>query len=212
MMIKAKMLLRATASLLALILSALLFVSIAVAEEFKSVERFKAPANIPAPIIAYLTNALGGNQLAACQDARPLDLFEAQIVSLNASTKAYLVKPARMCLCGTDDCPMWLFKVKGKVTKPIWHTEGAGVVEVMEKKLNGLHKLKESGNAAAHGHEFMYAWDKSSYTEIYANVWVWDAEKNCRVGKETTQLMDGTMVQHTKKCLQDEEKPALKTP
>ncbi|WP_232410912.1 hypothetical protein [Methylophilus sp. 5] len=191
-----------------------MFISISAqsGEEFKIEERFKATANIPAPIIAYLTNELGGNQLAACQGSQPHDIFEAHIVSLNAATKAYLVKPARMCLCGTDDCPMWLFKVKSKTAKPIWHTDGANMLEIMDKKLNGLPKLKESGGAVAHGHESIYAWDRSSYTEIYSNVWVLDAEKNCRVGKETTQLMDGKMVQHNKKCVQDEENPALKTP
>ncbi|MBF4988101.1 hypothetical protein [Methylophilus sp. 14] len=195
-----------------LILSSWLFATMAMAEEFNAKEAFRAPVPVPGPIIAYVSNELGGNQLAACHEIKALDLFEAQLVSLNASTKAYLVKPARMCLCGGDECPLWLFKAKSKVTKPIWHTNGASMVEVMDKKLNGYLKLKESGSAAANGHEAMYGWDRNSYTEIYANVWTWDAEKNCRVGKETTQLMDGTMVHHTKKCIQDGEKPALTTP
>jgi hypothetical protein len=208
MMIKTMPLLRAITALSALCMA----LCAQAAEEFKIEERFKTPANLPAPIVAYLTNALGGNQLAACQGARPHELFEAQIVRLNASTKAYLVKPARLCLCGTSECPMWLFKSSGKATKLIWHTPGASMVELMEKKLNGLAKLKESGGGAEQGHESMYGWDRSSYSEIYSNVWVWDAEKHCRLGEETTQLMDGKMVQHTKKCVLDEEPPTVKTP
>ncbi|HCU85450.1 MAG TPA: hypothetical protein DGR15_09810 [Methylophilus sp.] len=139
------------------IFSSWLFATFAMAEEFNAKETFRPPVSMPGPIVAYLSNEPCGNQLAACHEVKALDLFEAQLVNLNATTKAYLVKPTRMCLCG----------------EMIIHCD--------------YLKLKESGSAAEHGYEAMYGWDRNSYTEIYTNVRAWDAEKNCRVGKETTQ-------------------------
>lgn len=172
-------------------------------EEFRVEEHFKTPTKLSASIIAQLTKELGATKISACQEPQSKDLFEAQLVSLNKSTKAYLVKPAHMCLCSANHCPMWMFKIKGSTQKLIWSAPATGVLEILDKHLNGYKKLKEAGAAATHGGESIWAWDTNSYTEIYKNVWTMDADKKCRFGEETTQLVDGKMVEHTIKCIQD---------
>lgn len=93
--------------------------------------------------------------------------------------------------------------MKGSTPKLIWSTPSTGEVEILDKHLNGYRKLKEAGALATQGAESIWAWDSSHYTEIYKNVWTMDADKKCRLGEETTHLMDGKMVEHTIKCIQD---------
>jgi len=173
------------------------------AEEFGAEQRVKSPAKIPSSIIAQLSKKIATDGINGCQDTKPNDLFEAQLVGLSKSTKAYLVKPAHACLCSAHDCPMWLFKMNKTTAKLIWDTPATSLLEIMDKKLNGYSKLREVSALDGQGHETIWAWNTSSYTEIYHNVWVLDADKKCRLGEETTQLMDGKMVQHTKTCIQD---------
>lgn len=184
--------------LLLLVASALM-----ASEQYSVNERFKSPAKLPAPIIAYLTKEVGAERIASCQEAKPNDMFEAEIIHLNKSSKAYLVKPAHMCLCHAHDCPMWMFQMKGKAAKLIWNIPATSVVEVLDKKLNGYRKINEASSDATHGSESIWSWDRHSYTEIYKNAWTMDAEKKCRLGEETIQLVDGKMVNHTIKCPQD---------
>ncbi|MBF4990710.1 hypothetical protein [Methylophilus sp. QUAN] len=189
------------ASLLALLLITICAQS---AEEFSFAERVKHPAKIPSSMTAQLTKQHVANT-SACQEIKDDELYEAQLVSLSKSTKTYLVKPAHACLCSAHDCPMWLFKVNKTTAKLIWETPATSKLEIMDKKLNGYSKLKEVSAVAGQGHESIWAWNTSSYTEIYKNVWHMDAENKCRLGEETTELVDGRMVQHTISCPQNEE-------
>ncbi|MGP1716586.1 MAG: hypothetical protein ACTS9Y_05345 [Methylophilus sp.] len=183
---------------------ALLFATTALADDtFSTKEQFKTPAKIPAPVIAQLTKEVGKSALASCSEPKPADIFEAEIVSLNKTTKAYLVKPARTCLCTEGFCPVWLFQMKGSAAKLIWHASATQKVDVLEKKLNGYRKINEASSDAVHGSESTWSWDRNSYTEIYKNAWHMDADKKCRLGEETIQLVDGKMVNHTIKCPQD---------
>lgn len=172
-------------------------------DTFSTKEQFKRPAKIPAPIIAHLTKEVGKSAIASCSETKPADVFEAEIVSLNKTTKAYLVKPAPTCLCSESTCPVWLFQMKGSTAKVIWNAPATSTVEVLDKKLNGYRKISEASSHAEHGSESTWSWDRNSYTEIYKNAWHMDAEKKCRLGEETIQLMDGKMVNHTIKCTQD---------
>jgi hypothetical protein len=170
------------------------------AEFFNAEERVKSPAKIPASIVSYLTKEGGTDKIAACREIKPNERFEAEIININKATKAYVVKPAHMCLCESGHCPMWMFKLKGSTAKLIWSAPEVKVVEVLDKKLNGYRELKAIVDTATRGSEFIWSWDRDSYSEIYKNVWTFDTEKNCRFGEETTQLMDGRMVQHNIKC------------
>lgn len=172
-------------------------------ETFNAKERFKNPAKIPSHIIAYLTKEAGRDAITSCQEPKPQDIFEAEIISLNKATKAYLVKPAHTCLCNTSGCPVWMFQAKSTAAKLIWHIPATSAVEVLDKKLNGYRKLREAYTDEAHGRESTWSWDRINYTEIYQNAWHMDAEKKCRLGEETIQLVDGKMVNHTIKCPQD---------
>jgi hypothetical protein len=172
-------------------------------ETFHAHERFKNPSKIPSSVITQLTKEIGKDSIGACQEPKASNLFEAELVSINKSSKAYLVKPAHTCLCSSNHCPMWMFKMKGSTPKLIWSTPSTGEVEILDKHLNGYRKLKEAGALATQGAESIWAWDSSHYTEIYKNVWTMDADKKCRLGEETTHLMDGKMVEHTIKCIQD---------
>ena len=172
-------------------------------ETFSTKEQFKNPAKIPAAIISHLTKEVGKSALASCSEHKPAELFEAELLSLNKSAKAYLVKPARTCLCSESTCPVWLYQMKGSAAKLIWNMPATSKVEVLDKKLNGYRKISEASSEATHGSESTWSWDRNSYTEIYKNEWHMDAEKKCRLGEETIQLMDGKMVNHTIKCTQD---------
>lgn len=187
------------------ILFFLLFISIIAQadDSFSTKEQFKNPAKIPAPIIAQLTKEIGKSTIASCQTPKHADLFEAEIVSLNKTAKAYLVKPAHTCLCSESTCPVWLLQMKGSTAKLIWNAPATSKIEVLDKKLNGYRKISEASSHAEHGSESTWSWDRNSYTEIYKNAWHMDAEKKCRLGEETIQLMDGKMVNHTIKCTQD---------
>lgn len=176
------------------------------AEQFRIEDHFKNPAKIPAPVTAYLTKELGAVKMAACKEIKPNELFEAEIVSLNKSAKAYVVKPADMCLCTDHHCPVWMFSTKGKPTKPIWSHSATQTLEILDKKLNGYQKLKETSAEATRGHESIWSWDRNNYMEIDKTVWTFDTEKNCRFTEETSQLMDGRMVNHSIKCFQDPPK------
>ncbi len=172
-------------------------------ETFHVNEPFKNPAKLPSAITAQLTKELGKNALASCQSSKPADLFEAEIVSLNKATKAYLVKPAHSCLCENAACPVWLYPLKGKGVKPAWHIPATSTVEILDKHLNKYRKVNEAYSDASHGRESTWSWDRNSYTEIYKNTWKMDDEKKCRLGEETIQLMDGRMINHTIKCPQN---------
>ncbi|SDK30537.1 hypothetical protein SAMN05192566_0805 [Methylophilus rhizosphaerae] len=184
---------------------ALLLTSIAsLADEvFNSEESFKSPVSVPAPIVAHLTKALGSEKTSTCQVSRPHDMFEAQLIDLNKSTKAFLVKPARMCLCEANNCPMWVFKAKGSPSKPLWSSPSTKTFTLLDKTLNGYKKLREVSADATNDRESIWSWNKDSYVEIYKHVWIWDTEKRCRSGEETTQLMDGQMVERTRQCTQE---------
>jgi hypothetical protein len=171
-------------------------------ETFHVNEAFRNPAKLPSSIISQLTKELGKDALNTCQPSKPNDLFEAEIVSLNKATKAYLVKPAHSCLCENAACPVWLYPVKSKAVKPVWHIPATSTVEILDKHLNKYRKLNEAYSDAAHGRESTWSWDRNSYTEIYKNTWKMDDEKKCRLGEETIQLMDGRMINHTIKCPQ----------
>jgi hypothetical protein len=172
-------------------------------DTFDTKERFRNPAKIPTHILHYLNKQSNREAIASCQEAKPHELFEAELISLNQSTKAYLVKPARSCLCTAVTCPVWLLQAKGSTAKLLWHMPATSVVEVLDKKLNGYRKIKEAYTDEAHGSESIWSWDRINYTEIYKNSWKMDAEKKCRLGEETIQLVDGKMVNHTIKCPQD---------
>ncbi|HSI44890.1 MAG TPA: hypothetical protein VK950_01835 [Methylophilus sp.] len=172
-------------------------------DTFSTKEQFKTPAKIPAPIIVHLTKEVGKSALASCSEHKPVELFEAELLSLNKTAKAYLVKPARTCLCSESRCPVWLYQMKGSAAKLIWNAPATSKVEVLDKKLNGYRKISEASSDEVHGSESTWSWDRNSYTEIYKNAWHMDAEKKCRLGEETIQLMDGKMVNHTIKCTQD---------
>ena len=173
-------------------------------ETFQVKEPFKNPAKLPSPIVTQLTKEVGKDALASCQSSKPNDLFEAEIINLNKATKAYLVKPAHSCLCENDFCPVWLYPVKSKVVKPVWHIPATSKVEVLDKHLNKYRKLNEASADAIHGSESTWSWDRNNYSEIYKNTWKMDDEKKCRLGEETIQLMDGKMVNHTIKCTQNQ--------
>lgn len=170
-------------------------------DTFRSVERFEQPANLPFTILSAVTKHAGAEKMAYCKDLQPNTLFEASIVHLNKTARAFLVKPTHICLCQGGACPMWIYQAKGDTAKLIWNTHAASTLEVQDKTLNKYRKLKAFSASPTAGHETVWSWDKDSYTEIYKYVWTWNAEQNCRIGEETTQLMDGKMVQFTKKCL-----------
>lgn len=172
-------------------------------EAFHAEETFKTPAKIPLAITSQLFKSLGKNAISACQHNKKNHLFEAQLVSLNQATHAYLVKPADMCLCNDNHCPMWMFKMKGSAAKRIWSIPATATLEILDKHLNGYKRVKEMSALNTHGGESIWAWDSGQYTEIYKNVWTLDADQKCRLGEETTQLMDGKMVEHTIQCTQD---------
>jgi hypothetical protein len=172
-------------------------------EQYSFEAHFKNPAKTPAPIIAYLTKKVSLEQGDQCRAVKPNDIFETEIISLNKSSKAYLVKPADMCFCSASQCPMWMFQMKGKTPKLIWTTPAASALEILDKHLNGYRKLKEMGSEPARGHDAIWSWDKDKYTEIDKTVWTLDTVKNCRFTEQTSQLMDGKMVQHSVKCFQD---------
>ena len=172
-------------------------------DTFSTKEQFKNPAKIPASVISHLTKEVGKTALASCSEHKPAELFEAELLSLNKTAKAYLVKPARTCLCSESTCPVWLYQIKGSAAKLIWNMPATSKVELLDKKLNGYRKINEASSEATHGSESTWSWDRNSYTEIYKNEWHMDADKKCRLGEETIQLVDGKMVNHTIKCTQD---------
>lgn len=171
-------------------------------EEYSIEKHFENPAKLPAHITAYLTKEVAPSRIASCQDVKPHEIFEAEVVQLNASSKAYLVKPAHMCVCTAHYCPMWLFSMKAKTAKPIWTHPATHTLEIMDKKLSGYRKLKEIGDEPTRGHDSIWSWDRDRYTEIDNTEWTLDTEKDCRFTKQTSQLMDGRMVQHSIKCAQ----------
>ena len=172
-------------------------------EAFSSAESFKNPVKMSASVTTYLVNELGSKKMSACQASKPSDIFEAQEIELNKSVKALLVKPAHMCLCEDNNCPMWVFKTKGNITKPVWSSAATKNLEVLDKKLNGYRKLKEASTDETHGRESTWSWNRDNYVEIHKHVWIWDTEKHCRSGEETTQMMDGQMIEKTKQCGQN---------
>lgn len=171
-------------------------------EEYSVEKRFNNPVKLPAHIVSYLTKEVQPGRISSCEEAKNNEMFEAEVVHLNASAKAYLVKPAHMCVCTTHYCPMWMFSMKSKTAKPIWTHPATHTLEILDKKLSGYRKLKEMGEEPTRGHDSVWSWERDRYTEIDNTEWTLDTEKECRLTKQTSQMMDGTMVQHFIKCAQ----------
>lgn len=174
------------------------------AEEFNLETPFKTPVQVPAIILRHMVSELTAAERDACMAVAQSALFEAQTVHLNSVAKAYLLKPAHRCLCVQQSCPVWLYSATGKTSRRLWHVAATEHVDLLDKKLSGYRELKEYSNHASHGHESIWSWNKHHYEEIYRNDWVWNEQLQCRLGKETTQLMDGHMEQQTKQCIQKE--------
>lgn len=168
-------------------------------EEYSVEENFNNPIKLPALINSYVTKKLS-KDIVYCQDEKHTELFEAKVVSLNKSSKAYLVKPAQMCLCGVYYCPMWMFQPKGTEANLIWSTGGTSALEILPKKTNGYRQLKAYGGTAMHGYESVLVWKANKYREIYRKEYTVD---NDRLSKctETYHLKGKMLVSVSNKCL-----------
>lgn len=169
-------------------------------EDFSIEESFKNPVRIPASIISYLKSEVG-DDTSFCEDVKHEDLFESQIVSLNKSTKAYLVKPSHMCLCGAYYCPMWMF-LKGKKADLLWSSPATGMMAILNTKSNGYAQIKDYGGAATHGFKSISSWIGKSYKEVYRQDYMVEGSKGC-VDVETFRLKGGKLVSVSKACLED---------
>lgn len=183
----------------------LLFVALsAQAEEsFVTKEPFRQPTKMPAAVLALLAQEPSVADSASCGESKPAALLETQVVHLNKTAKAYLVKPAHACLCREAACPVWLFQMRGAAAKLIWHTPAAIKVAVLDKKFDGYHKLGETAGDASVGSESHWSWDNTRYKQTYKNTWTMDADNKCRLGEETIHLVDGNIVNHSIKCPQE---------
>lgn len=169
-------------------------------EQYSINQPFDHPAKTPLPVLQKVEQWLQANKIGRYDAAALQQATEAVLVNLGPA-KAYLVKPATQEMCAENHCPMWLVQMKGKQAKLIWSSPAVSAVEILDKKLNKYRELKEVSAYPAHGSEQIWAWDARNYFEIYKNVWTWNAERTCRLTEETTQLMDGKMVQNNKQCL-----------
>lgn len=183
----------------------LLFVALsAQAEEsFVTKEPFRQPAKMPSAVLALLAQEPSVADSPSCGESKPAALLETQVVHLNKTAKAYLVKPAHACLCREAACPVWLFQMRGAAAKLIWHTPAAIKVAVLDKKFDGYHKLGETAGDASVGSESHWSWDNTRYKQTYKNTWTMDADNKCRLGEETIHLVDGNIVNHSIKCPQE---------
>lgn len=170
-------------------------------EDFSIEERFTKPVKIPASITSHLNKEIS-EDMAFCEDLKPEDMLEAQIVSLNKSSKAYLVKPATMCLCGVYYCPMWMFQIKGKKTSLIWSAPATGVMAILNTKANGYPQIKDYGGAASHGYKSIWTWSGKKYKETYRQNYSTDGFKGC-FDVETFRLKGEKLVRVSNECLED---------
>lgn len=183
-----------------LLLLILVSTALMASEDFSIEERFTKPVKIPASINFHLTKVMD-KDITYCQDEKHSDMFEAQIVSLSKWTKAYLVKPAVMCLCGVYYCPMWMFQVKGKAATLIWSTSATGVMAILNTKSNGYPQIKDYGGAG-HGHKSIWSWDGKKYRESLRQLYSANSGKGC-ADVETFRLKEGKLVSVSNECLED---------
>lgn len=170
-------------------------------EDFSIEESFTKPVKIPDPITSHLNKKMK-KDINYCQESKHNDMFEAQTVSLNKSTKAYLIKPAVMCLCGVYYCPMWMFQVKGKAANLIWSTPATGVMAILNTKSNGFLQIKDYGGSAGHGHTSIWSWDGKKYRESFRQLYSSNSGKGC-ADVETFRLKEGKLVSVSNECLED---------
>jgi hypothetical protein len=172
----------------------------AFADSFSIEESFTQPVKIPAAIQSRL-NAEMAAGINLCEDVRPETRYEAQMVSLSPSLRAYLLKPTNFCLCGVYYCPVWLYSMQGTQARLIWSTPATGVLEIMSKKTNGYHQLKEFGGTAGHGYKSIWSWNGKKYLQIYRQTYT-TSSKAC-ADVETFRLKAGKLVSVSNECLAD---------
>jgi hypothetical protein len=178
--------------------------STALAESFSIEESFTHPVKVPAAIQSRLDAEIA-KDIAHCEDVRPETRYEAQVVSLSPSLRAYLLKPTNFCLCGAYYCPVWLYSMQGTQAKRIWSTPATGVLEIMASKTNGYHQLKEYGGTAGHGYKSIWSWDGKKYQETYRQTYM-NGSKGC-ADVETFRLKAGKLVSVSNECLEDIPEP-----
>lgn len=174
-------------------------------EEYSIEERFQNPVKIPAAISSQLNKEMG-KDISHCEDKKPDSRYEAQMVNLSSSLKAYLVKPTNFCLCGVYYCPVWLFKMKDAQASLIWSTAATGNLAILAKKNNGYHQLKESGGTAGHGHKSIWSWDGNKYMEIYRQSYMMNGSKGC-ADVETFHLKGKELISVSNECLEELPEP-----
>lgn len=180
--------------------------SLTIAGDYVSADQaIKQPAVIPAPVQAYLAKEIASG-FAECK-AQAADIrlaFEAKTVDLNSSVQALVVKPRSRCFCSSDACPMWVFAAAPaadpKVAKLIFESPMAGLLSFSDRKTRGYPDIKVSGGLLSHGYEVRYVWDGAEYQEIYNQVWVWNAERECNEA-EIEELKDGKWIKTSNECL-----------
>lgn len=163
------------------------------------------PTVIPAPVLSYLAQEIqSGFPECKAHAANISRAFEAKTLDLNSSVQALVVKPRSRCFCTSDGCPMWVFAVAPTpdpaVAKLIFESPMAGLLTFSDRKTRGYPDIKVSGGLLSHGYEVRYVWDGAEYQEIYNQVWVWNAERECNEA-EIEALKDGKWIKTSNVCL-----------
>jgi hypothetical protein len=188
-----------------LLLIALVSSTLMASEEYSIEERFKSPVKIPAAISSHLNKEIG-KDISYCEDKQPDSRYEAKIVNLSSSLRAYLVKPTNFCLCGAYYCPVWLFTMKDAQPSLIWSTSATGNLAILPKKTNGYYQLKEFGGTTGHGHRSIWAWDGKKYKEFYRQSYMMNGSKGC-ADVETFHLKGKKLISVSNECLKELPEP-----
>jgi hypothetical protein len=100
---------------------------------------------------------------SGCSESSIREAIEATRVHLSSTRQEILVKPTAWCLCGAYYCPVWIYQLVDGNAKRIWFTPGTASVEILSKKQNGYHHIRESGGTAGHSYFRVWSWNGTKY-------------------------------------------------
>lgn len=134
-------------------------------EEFSIEDHWWSQGDIPVSVIYDLRSDIDLNE-SGCVESSVADTLESTQVQLSPGKTSVIVKPKSWCLCGAYNCPVWVYAIKDGKARRIWSTKGTGVVEILDKSVNGYRQIRESGGTAGHSYMGLWEWDGGKYKLI----------------------------------------------
>ena len=141
-------------------------------QSFGAEQPLKNRTTIPTSVLSDLRKEIDLKS-AGCTHSKLGEALEAANVNLGSQNKTILLKPApgAWCLCGAYLCPAWIYELTSSGSKQIWRADGMSIVNILEKKNDGVRQIQSVGGSAGHGFEALWKWDGEKYKSAGDKYW-----------------------------------------